>query len=137
MSLLRYDDEDDDEGGDESGSKEETPLKAYSKLNNFNQRPYTAYGGLTKNTHEKMISPFQLRHHFSHKSIYSSKYTNSLIGRRTPRKDFQNDTNGRSKSTINFYRSYTSRSFSKTPTSNANVGQNVDVEEDESNIKEI
>ena len=136
MSLLRYDDdEDEDEGDGESGRKAETPLSTYSQLNKFTQRPHTAYGGLTKNTHEKMISPFQLRHHFSHKSIYSSKYTNSLIGRRTPRKDFQNDTNGRSKSTINFYRSYTSRSFTKTPTSNTNGGQqNVDVDEDESNV---
>jgi len=127
-----------------ANKNEQTPLQSYSQLNNFNQRPYTAYGN-TRNTHDKRLSPFELRHHFSHKSIYSSKYTNNIIGRRTPRKDFDGNNNNnsvRSKSTINFYRSYTSHSFARTPTPNTSTtnGQdaypttNTDDEESNSEI---
>jgi hypothetical protein len=121
-----------------ANKNEQTPLRSYSQLNNFNQRSYTTYGDL-KNTHEKRLSPFELRHHFSHKSIYSSKYTNNIIGRRTPRKDLDGN-NVRSKSTINFYRSYTSHSFARTPTPNtSNNGQDVlgNADDEESNIERI
>ena len=90
-----------------------SPPRSTSRLNTSQQRPYTSYGDTTNR--KKIISSFELKRHFSHKSIYSSKFTNNIVGRRS-RTDFENGA--RSKSTLNYYRAYTSHSFLKSQSPN-------------------